>query len=128
MGRINNNIQTMTIHLTDSISLIEVPDDANLFRIVNYTVAGTYVVQTDSKELNAWKQKLPKGSYTILGTIRNGKPDFDCSFMAIPGEMMVASILHAKKCYEGRLLSLLQSKQVDMSKHYLVVEKIKLAN
>jgi len=105
------------IHLTDKIMLVEVPEDAIDFSLRDGILRYKYKLswESDQREL--------KGSYPILGTIRKGKTDFDCSFMAIPGEMMVASILHAKECYEGRFTSLLQSKQVDMSKYYLVIEK-----
>jgi len=124
------------IHLTDSILLIEVPEDAIDFFIVY-------------NELSFWSDfdwldiDLPKGSYTILGTIKKGKPDFDVepyvehyAWEDTPdGEKWAFKDYKDGKetdDYEDMyqfddatdsFLSLLQSKQVDMSKHYLVIEK-----
>lgn len=50
---------------------ILVPDDIEKFEIVNYGFAGTWIMEKNSKKLNAWKQKLPNGNYEILGRIRD---------------------------------------------------------
>jgi len=46
--------------------LVEVPSGIEI-RIVKYPRSGSYLKQTNSKDLNGWDCKLPKGSYTLLG-------------------------------------------------------------
>lgn len=55
----------------DNLLQILVPDDIENFEIVNYGYAGTWIMEKNSKKLNAWKQKLPNGNYEILGKIRD---------------------------------------------------------
>lgn len=55
--------------------IVEVPEDAKTFRIRIYPRSGTWFEQTDSKELNAWKVKLPKGDYEIIGEIKSDSMD-----------------------------------------------------
>jgi hypothetical protein len=50
---------------------ILVPDDIEKFEIVNYGFAGTWIMEKDSKNLNAWKQKIPNGKYEIIGRIKD---------------------------------------------------------
>lgn len=52
--------------------LINVPDKYRNFIIVTYPTSGTYIMEIDSKELNHWKEKLPKGyEYEIIGFVNN---------------------------------------------------------
>lgn len=46
---------------------VKVPDGLKNFVIKQYSVAGTWIMETDSKELNHWKIQIPKGKYNILG-------------------------------------------------------------
>jgi hypothetical protein len=46
---------------------VKVPDGFKNFVIKQYGFAGTWGMETDSKELNQWKIKIPKGKYNILG-------------------------------------------------------------
>jgi len=121
------------IHLTDSISLIEVPEDAELFNIVDARITYWY------KGFPKVKYDLPEDSYTILGTIRNGKPDFDVEpyvdAKQVPyfnmdegqGEDTVYwDYVHSRNTLFSAtesFTSLLQSKQVDVTKHYLALHK-----
>lgn len=50
---------------------ILVPEDMRKFEIVNYGFAGTYLMESDSKKLNAWKIKLPNNKYEIIGRIKD---------------------------------------------------------
>jgi len=127
------------IHLTDSILLIEVPEDAKDFKnLVDIAI------HWESESKGKGQYFLPKGFYTILGTIRNGKPDFDVE--PYVESITVRTEVPARvegyldlQCYKNYMkepqyenafinpihsfTSLLQSKEVDMSKHYLVIEK-----
>lgn len=60
---------------------VGVPEDAKTFRIRIYPRSGTWFEQTDSKELNAWKVKLPKGDYEIIGEIKVDSMDDECTEM-----------------------------------------------
>lgn len=46
---------------------VKVPDAYKNFVVKQYSVAGTWVMETDSKELNHWKIQIPKGKYGIVG-------------------------------------------------------------
>lgn len=48
-----------------------VPDHIDKFEIVNYGYAGTYLIESNSKELNAWKMKIPNGKYEVIGRIKD---------------------------------------------------------
>jgi hypothetical protein len=51
---------------------INVPNQYKNFKIVTYNRAGTYIMETDSKQLNHWKEKLPKGyTYEIIGFVND---------------------------------------------------------
>jgi len=45
---------------------VKVPDGYKNFVIKQYGFAGTWVMETDSKELNHWQINIPKGKYNIL--------------------------------------------------------------
>ena len=49
-----------------TLLFVEVPSDASVFRMAIYPVSGTWVVQSDSTSLNAYKQRLKSGNYQIL--------------------------------------------------------------
>ena len=59
-------IQTETTKA--KILLVEVPNDANAFKIQNFR-SGLWLKQTDSKKLNGFDCKLPQGNWTILNTL-----------------------------------------------------------
>lgn len=50
---------------------IIVPEHIQKFEIVNYGYAGTWLMESNSKELNAWKTQLPNGKYEIIGRIKD---------------------------------------------------------
>lgn len=50
---------------------LDVPTKYNNFVIVNYGFAGTWLMETDSKELNNWKMTIPKGKYEVLGFVND---------------------------------------------------------
>jgi len=56
-----------------------VPDHIEKCEIVNYGFAGTYLMESNSKDLNAWKMKLPNGKYEIIGRIKDVLLDEDFS-------------------------------------------------
>lgn len=55
----------------NKILQIIVPDHIQKFEIVNYGYAGTWLIESNSKELNAWKTQLPNGKYEIIGRIKD---------------------------------------------------------
>ena len=51
---------------------MNVPERFKNFMIKNYVYAGTWLMETDSKELNHWKEILPNGyKYEILGFVND---------------------------------------------------------
>ncbi len=59
----------VTIEIDEKeIVLITVPEKYKNFRIAYYGFAGVYIVETDGKGLNNWKQFISKeGAYEVLG-------------------------------------------------------------
>ena len=57
------------------LHVVTIPDNKKDYKIVNYGYGGTWLVDADGKELNAWKTKLPDGKYEILG---NAQHVMDC--------------------------------------------------
>jgi len=56
-----------------------VPDNIQKCEIVNYVYAGTWLMESNSKELNAWKVKLPNGKYEVIGRMKDVVIDEDLS-------------------------------------------------
>lgn len=54
-------------HKNTKLVLVKVDDKYNNFSIKNYSFSGTYLMETDGKELNNWKVKIPNGNYEIIG-------------------------------------------------------------
>ncbi len=50
---------------------VKVPNEYKNFNIQQYSYAGTWLMETDSKNLNHWKESLPKGDYTVVGLLNN---------------------------------------------------------
>lgn len=46
---------------------ISVPSHIEKCEIINYLHSGTWLMESDSKKLNAWKSKIPNGKYEIIG-------------------------------------------------------------
>lgn len=60
----------ITIEIPKSkLLFLLVPNSIEKFAIVNYGHAGTYLMENNSGELNAWKMKIPNGKYDIIGKI-----------------------------------------------------------
>lgn len=51
-------------HLT-----VEVPDKNNDYKIIRYSHAGTWLMETNSKNLNAWKVNIPQRKYIFIGNV-----------------------------------------------------------
>lgn len=56
-----------------------VPDNIQKCEIVNYGYAGTWLMESNSKDLNAWKMKIPNGNYEVIGKIKDVVIDEDLS-------------------------------------------------
>lgn len=56
-----------------------VPDNIQNFEIVNYGYAGTWLMESNSKDLNAWKMKLPNGKYEVIGRVNDVVSGIDLS-------------------------------------------------
>lgn len=55
---------------------VAIPYSFKNFSIEQYPIAGTYLMETDSKELNHWKIKIPKGDYRYIGRSNELSPEF----------------------------------------------------
>jgi hypothetical protein len=56
----------------NELYFINVPEIFKNFTIKNYGYAGLWIMDTESKELNHWKDSLPKGyKYEILGFVKD---------------------------------------------------------
>ena len=56
-----------------------VPDNIQKCEIVNYGYAGTWLMESNSKDLNAWKMKIQNGNYEVIGRIKDVVIDEDFS-------------------------------------------------
>lgn len=61
---------------SNEIFKVEVPNEYSKFKIEQYGYAGTWIMETESKELNHWKVKIPNGKYIILDKIEVKKKCF----------------------------------------------------
>jgi len=96
------------IQLTPTLYAVLVPIRFNKFVIKQYNRAGTYIMETDSKELNHWKVNIAKGNYELLGTYSPDGIDFDCDFMGIGTKDAFRSLMYYQNC--------------DLSKKYVIVK------
>ena len=56
----------------EKLNFLNVPIEYKNFKIMNYGYAGTWLMETDSKELNHWKVSLPNNEkYEILGFVND---------------------------------------------------------
>lgn len=62
------------------------------FTIEQYPVSGTYLMETDSKELNHWKTKIPKGDYRYIGRSNELSPEFVESELNVPFEEYITML------------------------------------
>jgi hypothetical protein len=53
------------------LMFVIVPDTTKKYEVVNYGYAGTWLMESGSKELNAWKVKIPNGRYEVIGPIKD---------------------------------------------------------
>ena len=61
----------LTLFLSLYLLQVLIPDNIEECEIVNYGYAGTYLMESNSKELNAWKMKIPNGRYEVIGRIKD---------------------------------------------------------
>ena len=66
----NKMIQEFKTNTSTGI-FVKVPKEYKNFVLQYYGYAGLYLMETDSKGLNAWKIKLPKAKFKILGFVDN---------------------------------------------------------
>lgn len=67
-----------------NLYFLNVPTEFKNFQIVNYGYAGTWLMESDSKELNHWKVSLPIRKYEILGFVNDvivGEIKTECNFV-----------------------------------------------
>jgi len=62
----------------NKLYFLNVPIEYKKFEIKNYGYAGTWLMETDSKELNHWKIKLPNSNYEVLGFTSEVCIDIKC--------------------------------------------------
>lgn len=108
--------------ISDAISVVGVESDANKFVIIDYPSAGKWLMQGDSKNLNAWKIKLPKGNWQLLGICSKDEMDFDCEGLVEcvgnwnkRGKTTYVDYINNKNCFTSNndsFRSLLASKQL----------------
>lgn len=71
---------------------VEIPYMFKNFTIVRYPVSGTYLMETDSKELNNWKTKIPKGDYRYIGRSNELSSEFVESELNVPFEEYITML------------------------------------
>ena len=54
---------------------VAIPYSFKNFTVEQYPVSGTYLMETDSKGLNHWKIKIPKGKYRYIGRSNELNPE-----------------------------------------------------
>jgi len=74
---------------------VSVPYKYKDFEIVQYNRAGTYLMETDSKELNHWKINVPRGNYEFIGRSNELEPELVEAKIGIPFKEYI-SILNEK--------------------------------
>lgn len=67
----------------NKILQVRVPDNIYKCEIMNYGYTGTWLIESNSKELNAWKMKLPNGKYEVIGRVNDVFVDIDLSEIEI---------------------------------------------
>jgi hypothetical protein len=65
----------------NKILQVFVPSNIEKCEIVNYGYAGTWLMESNSKELNAWKMKLPNGNYEVIGRLNAVVSEDDYSYI-----------------------------------------------
>lgn len=65
----------------NKILQVFVPTNIQKCEIVNYGYAGTWLMESNSKDLNAWKMKLPNGNYEIIGRVNEVVSESDFSYI-----------------------------------------------
>jgi hypothetical protein len=63
---------------------VAIPYSFKNFTIEQYPVSGTYLMEADSKELNHWKTKIPKGNYKYIGRSNELSPEFVEETLNVP--------------------------------------------
>ena len=63
---------------------VAIPYSFKNFIIKQYPISVTYLMETDSKELNHWKSKLPKGNYKYIGRSNEISPEFVEDIFKVP--------------------------------------------
>jgi len=117
--------------LTDSLFAVEVPEDA-----INFLITGF--------ELSYWSNfdwvdiEFPEDGYQYLGTIKNGKPDFEVDEYVISKQVPYFNMdegsgddtIYMDYFYNAfclftdneSFLSILTSKNLDTTKHWLILK------
>lgn len=63
----------------DKLLQVLVPEHIQKCEIVNYGYAGTWLMESNSKNLNAWKMQLPFGKYEVIGRVNDVVSGIDLS-------------------------------------------------
>lgn len=56
---------------SNNIIYLTVSNPSKRHQIVKYPRSGTWLIESESTGLNAWKIKIPDGNYDIIGGVDN---------------------------------------------------------
>lgn len=56
--------------------IVRVPDINKKYELIHYFFSGTWLMESNSDSLNAWKLKIPNGNYLIVGAIESTDGNF----------------------------------------------------
>ena len=86
------------IELTDkTVLVVGLPEGTKEFKLVNFPRAGLYLKQTDSKNLNGFDYKLPKGDWQLVG-IHPELTEEECA-MVVEGGFCSTNGMNLYECY-----------------------------
>ena len=69
-----------------------VPDNIQKCEIVNYGYAGTWLMESNSKNLNAWKMQLPMGKYEVIGRVNDVVSGIDLSEIELDKNFIIRKL------------------------------------
>lgn len=76
----------------DKLLQVLVPEHIQKCEIVNYGYAGTWLMESNSKNLNAWKMQLPMGKYEVIGRVNDVVSGIDLSEIELDKNFIIRKL------------------------------------
>lgn len=76
----------------DKLLQVLVPEHIQKCEIVNYGYAGTWLMESNSKNLNAWKMQLPMGNYEVIGRVKDVVSGIDLSEIELDKNFIIRKL------------------------------------